>query len=86
VGLDAVPMQHPQLDAWCANFTGIRWKDPQTGWTFSGAVDCDRSWIEARFREAVTLPARGVRPAAGQDCAWCTYADRKVGWPDESMS
>ena len=39
VGLDAVPFQHAQLETWRTNFTGMRWTDPETGWTFFGAVD-----------------------------------------------
>lgn len=39
VGLEAVPFRHAQLDTWRANFTGVRWKDAATGWTFYGAVD-----------------------------------------------
>ena len=39
VGLDAVPFPHPELDRWRHNFTGVRWKDAETGWTLFGAVD-----------------------------------------------
>ncbi len=39
VGLDAVPFRHPDLDRWRHNFTGLRWKDEETGWTLFGAVD-----------------------------------------------
>ena len=39
VGLDVVPFAHPELDQWRKNFTGVRWADPVTGWTFYGAVD-----------------------------------------------
>ena len=39
MGLDAVPFRHPELGQWRANFTGIRWQDPETGWTLCGAVD-----------------------------------------------
>ena len=39
VGLDAVPLQDPRLDAWRRNFTGVRWLDQDTGWTLFGAVD-----------------------------------------------
>jgi hypothetical protein len=38
-GIDAVPFQHPELDRWRHNFTGVRWKDDETGWTLFGAVD-----------------------------------------------
>jgi hypothetical protein len=39
VGLDAVPFQHPDIDRWRHNFTGVRWLDDETGWTLFGAVD-----------------------------------------------
>lgn len=39
VGLDAVPFRHAELDRWRFNFTGVRWKDEETGWTLFGAVD-----------------------------------------------
>jgi hypothetical protein len=38
-GLDAVPFAHADLNRWRHNFTGVRWTDPQTGWTLFGAVD-----------------------------------------------
>ncbi len=38
-GLDAVPFPHPELDRWRHNFTGVRWKDDETGWTLFGAID-----------------------------------------------
>jgi hypothetical protein len=38
-GLDAVPFRHPDLDRWRHNFTGVRWRDDETGWTLFGAVD-----------------------------------------------
>jgi hypothetical protein len=39
VGLDAVPFPHAELDRWRHNFTGLRWLDPETGWTLCGAID-----------------------------------------------
>ena len=38
-GIDAVPFIHPELDRWRHNFTGVRWKDPETDWTLFGAID-----------------------------------------------
>lgn len=38
-GVDAVPFQHPSMDTWRENFEGIRYVDPGTGFTLSGAVD-----------------------------------------------
>lgn len=39
VGLDAVPFEHPDLNDWRHNFTGVRWTDAETGWTLFGAID-----------------------------------------------
>jgi len=39
VGLDAVPFAHAELCRWRHNFTGVRWKDDETGWTLFGAID-----------------------------------------------
>ena len=39
VGLDAIPFAHADLERWRHNFTGVRWTDPDTGWTLCGAVD-----------------------------------------------
>jgi hypothetical protein len=39
VDLKAVPYQHPQFPTWRTNSKGIRWTDPETGWTLTGAVD-----------------------------------------------
>ncbi len=38
-GVDAVPYDHKDLNTWRENFEGIEWKDPETGFTISGAVD-----------------------------------------------
>jgi hypothetical protein len=38
-GIDAVPFQHKDIDIWRENFKGIEYKDPDTGFTVSGAVD-----------------------------------------------
>ncbi len=39
VNLDAVPYSNEEFDAWRTNSKGVRWTDPQTGWTLQGAVD-----------------------------------------------
>ena len=44
--LDAVPLSDPRMDDWRANFTGVRWLDPDTGWTLFGAVD--DLWLRSR--------------------------------------
>jgi hypothetical protein len=38
-GVDAVPFVHAKMDTWRENFEGIEYKDPQTGFVVSGAVD-----------------------------------------------
>ena len=38
-GIDAIPFKHKNLDTWRENFEGIEYKDPETGFTISGAVD-----------------------------------------------
>jgi hypothetical protein len=39
VGLEAVPLNDKRMDEWRSNFKGVRWLDPETGWTLFGAVD-----------------------------------------------
>ncbi|MGC1929842.1 MAG: PD-(D/E)XK nuclease family protein [Candidatus Nitrosopolaris sp.] len=39
VGLEAIPLAHPQINDWRTNRTGVRWKDPVTDWTLYGAID-----------------------------------------------
>ena len=34
-----MPFRHADLDRWRHNFTGVRWRDEETGWTLFGAVD-----------------------------------------------
>lgn len=165
VMLDAVPFKHEQLDTWRTNFTGVRWLDPETHWTYFGAVDdlwtrpdgtliiadykatakkneitaeniypgykrqleiyqylveklgfrvdprawlvyangisiggafgdmlrfstkmiavdCDRSWVESKFREAVALLQSGKRPPAAAECEWCEYVQDRAGAAD----
>lgn len=38
-GLEAVPLSDKRMGDWRNNFKGVRWKDPETGWTLFGAVD-----------------------------------------------
>lgn len=38
-GVKAVPFAHEELDTWRENFEGIEYKDKETGFTISGAVD-----------------------------------------------
>jgi len=40
-------------------------------------VDCDRSWVDAAFREAAALLDGGERPPAAEECDWCRYALQK---------
>lgn len=36
-------------------------------------VDCDRSWVETKFREAISTLQSGKRPPAAAECEWCQY-------------
>ncbi|HRH55402.1 MAG TPA: PD-(D/E)XK nuclease family protein [Candidatus Paceibacterota bacterium] len=38
-GINAVPYQHKSMDTWRENFEGVEYKDKETGFTISGAVD-----------------------------------------------
>lgn len=38
-GIDAVPHKHKDLNTWRENFEGIEFKDKETGFTISGAID-----------------------------------------------
>jgi hypothetical protein len=38
-GIDAVPVDHKDLRKWRENFEGIEYKDPETGFVISGAID-----------------------------------------------
>jgi len=44
-GLDLVPFQHPQMDEWRANFTGVRFHHQATNFLVFGAVD--DIWVDA---------------------------------------
>ncbi len=35
----AIPFQHAELETWRSNFKGVRWTEPESGWTFYGAID-----------------------------------------------
>ena len=39
LGLNAVPFQHPDLDRWRANFTGVQYLQPELNFLLFGAVD-----------------------------------------------
>jgi CRISPR/Cas system-associated exonuclease Cas4 (RecB family) len=38
-GVDAVPFNHPKIDLWRDNFTGVQYHDPVTNFIIFGAVD-----------------------------------------------
>lgn len=38
-GIEVIPYTHKMLNTWRENFEGIEYKDPETGFTISGAVD-----------------------------------------------
>lgn len=38
-GIDAVPFEHPKMEEWRHNFTGVQYVDPETNFIVFGAVD-----------------------------------------------
>ncbi|MDP2629162.1 MAG: PD-(D/E)XK nuclease family protein [Candidatus Harrisonbacteria bacterium] len=38
-GIDAIPFEHPDMDSWRDNFTGVQYVHPATNFLVSGAVD-----------------------------------------------
>jgi RecB family exonuclease len=71
VGLDAVPFRHADFDSWRTNTQGVRWTDPETGWTLQGAVDdiwqnADGSLHVADYKataKAAVITAAGLHDA-----------------------
>ena len=45
-GLDLVPFDHPQMNEWRTNFTGVRYLHPATNLLIFGAVD--DVWVDAK--------------------------------------
>ena len=89
VGLDAVPFRHEHLDRWRQNFTGVRWKDEETGWTLFGAVD--DLW-QARSGELIVadykataraeMPTtRGLYPSYRRQMDVYQFLVRRQGFP-----
>lgn len=38
-GISAIPFEHPEMEKWRHNFTGIRYSHPETGFVIFGAID-----------------------------------------------
>ena len=49
--IDAVPYDHPQIDVWRENFTGIQYLHPETNLLIFGAVD--DIWVDPRGSLAI---------------------------------
>src|SRR3989344_2860838 len=49
--IDAVPYDHPQIDVWRENFTGIQYLHPETNLLIFGAVD--DIWVDHRGSLAI---------------------------------
>ncbi|WKZ26724.1 MAG: PD-(D/E)XK nuclease family protein [Candidatus Paceibacterota bacterium] len=48
-GIKAVPFEHPDLEKWRHNFTGIQYLHPETGFLVFGAID--DVWINDKTKE-----------------------------------
>lgn len=79
-GIDAVPFQHPDLDIWRENFSGIMHTDKETGLTVSGAVDDiwvtpDESLIVVDYKST----SKDGRIEALGDSPWEQQYTRQLG-------
>ena len=45
-GIDAVPYDHPEIDAWRENFKGVQYRHESTGFLITGAVD--DVWVDPK--------------------------------------
>ena len=51
--VNAVPFEHEDIDIWRDNFKGIEYKDPETGFVISGAID--DVWQDAKTKELIVV-------------------------------
>lgn len=78
--LDAVPFQHPDLDKWRDNFTGIQHHHKATGFIISGAVD--DIWIN-KNEELIVVDYKATSKDGEiislSDSAWEKQYQRQIG-------
>ena len=79
-GVDAVPYEHAKLDTWRENFEGIEYKDPETGFTISGAVD--DIWVNPND-ELIVVDYKATSKAGTittlEDSSWNESYRRQMG-------
>lgn len=79
-GIDAVPYEHAKLDTWRENFEGIEYKDPETGFTISGAVD--DIWVNPNG-ELIVVDYKATSKAGTittlEDSSWNESYRRQMG-------
>jgi len=94
VGLDAVPFRHPDLEIWRNSFKGLRWLDPDSGWTLFGAVDDVWATTEERLivadykatARAENMTAENMYPSYRQQLEVYQFLLRTVGFQVESRA
>jgi CRISPR/Cas system-associated exonuclease Cas4 (RecB family) len=79
-GIDAVPVDHADLNKWRENFEGIEYRDPDTGFVISGAIDdlwkgSDGKYIVVDYK--ATSKAGSVDTL--DDSAWKDSYARQMG-------
>jgi hypothetical protein len=88
VGLEAIPHADARLGKWRHNFTGVRWQDEETGWTFYGAIDDlwrapDGRMLVADYKATAKrdeLKAEGLHPAYKRQMEMYQFLVSKQGF------
>ena len=79
-GIKAVPFSHANMDTWRENFEGVEYKDPETGFVISGAVD--DIWIDENRQLIVVDYKSTSKPGKIEtlgDSSWNEQYRRQMG-------
>lgn len=79
-GIDAVPFQHKDMDTWRENFEGVEYKDKETGFTVSGAVD--DIWVNPKGELLVVdykATSKDGKLETLDDSSWAPQYARQMG-------
>lgn len=78
--LNAIPLNHKDIDTWRDNFVGLTFSEPETGLTVSGAVD--DIW-ENESGEVIVVDYKATSKEESitslEDSAWSVQYKRQVG-------
>src|SRR3989344_3224832 len=92
--IDAVPYDHPQIDVWRENFTGIQYLHPETNLPIFGAVDDiwvdprgslailshtgSTAWIEPTLAKIKDALEAAAIPPPAAECEYCAYSKSRL--------